>query len=356
MQTVISPSISPAATTLPDRRFAAGRGYLAACTLGLPAAPTIAALEHDLARWAGGRASAPEYTAIVERARGHAAALLGTSPDRVAVGSQVSPFVGLAAASAPRGAEIVCIDGDFSSVVAPFLARGDLTVRHAPLDRLADAITPHTWLVAFSLVQSATGEVADATSVIAAARSAGALVLVDTTQATGWMPTTDLDADLLVCHAYKWLSAPRGAAFMAVSDRALDELVPLTAGWYSGEDPWASCYGPDLYLATGARRFDVSPAWHAWAGAEAALELAAGLDMPAVQAYDLGLADAFRERLDLPAAPSAIVTWADPEGADLARLTPAGITASGRAGRARVAFHLWNDLEDVDLAARALGR
>ena len=50
------------------------------------------------------------------------------------------------------------------------------------------------------------------------------------------------------------------------------------------------------------------------------------------------------------------MTWADPEGTDLARLTAAGITASGRAGRARVAFHLWNDLEDVDLAARALGR
>ena len=34
----------------------------------------------------------------------------------------------------------------------------------------------------------------------------------------------------------------------------------------------------------------------------------------------------------------------------------AGITASGRAGRARVAFHVWNDDEDVELAASALGR
>ena len=32
----------------------------------------------------------------------------------------------------------MCIDGDFSSVVAPFLARGDLDVRHAPLDRLLE--------------------------------------------------------------------------------------------------------------------------------------------------------------------------------------------------------------------------
>jgi selenocysteine lyase/cysteine desulfurase len=353
-----STDLAPTARALrfPDARFPAGRGYLAACTLGIPATPTLDALSRDLDRWRDGRSSAAEYSAVVERARGHAAGLLGTSADRLAVGSQVSAFVALAAASAPAGARILCVDGDFSSVVAPFLARGDLDVRHAPLDRLADAVTPTTWLVAFSLVQSATGEIADAASVIAAARAVGALVLVDTTQATGWMPTAGLDADLVVCHAYKWLSAPRGAAFMAVSERALAELVPITAGWYSGEDPWASCYGPDLYLADGARRFDVSPAWQAWAGAEAALELAAGLDMEAVGRYDVGLADAFRERLDLPRSTSAIVSWPDAEGCDLAALTAAGLTASGRAGRARVAFHLWNDEEDVDRAATALGR
>ncbi|MGR0219456.1 aminotransferase class V-fold PLP-dependent enzyme [Agromyces sp. ZXT2-6] len=350
------PALDATTVRFPDPRFPAGRGYLAACTLGIPATATVAAVARDLERWRDGVNSPAEYTAVLERARGHAATLLGANVDRVAVGSQGSVFVALAAASAPAGARVVVVDGDFSSVVAPFLAHGDLDVQHAPLDRLAEAVTPSTWLVAFSLVQSATGEIADAASVIAAARAAGALVLIDTTQATGWMPTDRLDADIIVCHAYKWLSAPRGAAFMAVSDRALDELVPLTAGWYSGEDPWASCYGPELYLAAGARRFDVSPAWHAWAGAEAALELAASLDLDAVRHHDVGLADAFRERLDLPPSASAIVSWPDPEGCDLASLTAAGLAASGRAGRARVAFHLWNDEEDVDRAARALGR
>ncbi|GAA2026998.1 aminotransferase class V-fold PLP-dependent enzyme [Agromyces tropicus] len=346
----------PTAEQLPDPRYAAGRGYLAACTLGIPAQPTVDAVTRDLERWRDGRASAAEYTAVVERARGHAATLLGTTSERVALGSQVSVFTALAAASAPAGAEVLCVDGDFSSIVAPFLARDDLRVRHVPLARLADEVRPSTWLVSFSLVQSATGEVADAASVVAAARAAGALTLVDTTQATGWLPTTGLDADLVVCHAYKWLSAPRGAAFLAVGDRALDEITPLTAGWYSGDDPWASCYGPDLYLAEGARRFDVSPAWHAWAGAEAALGIAAGRDTAAVQAYDVGLANDFRARLDLAPSDSAIVTWPDAEGCDLAALTAGGLVASGRAGRARLAFHVWNDAEDVELAARALGR
>ena len=56
----------------------------------------------------------------------------------------------------------------------------------------------------------------------------------------------------------------------------------------------------------------------------------------------------------MPDRPSAIVTWADPDGSDLAQLGAAGITASGRSGRARVAFHVFNDGEDVDLALAAL--
>ncbi|WP_308799458.1 aminotransferase class V-fold PLP-dependent enzyme [Agromyces silvae] len=335
---------------------AAGRGYLAACTMGLPAAATVAALRADLDRWRLGTATAARYTEVAERSRAHAATLLGTSSDRIALGSQVSVFVALVAASAAPGDEVVCVDGDFSSLVSPFLVRGDLRVRHVPLAALADEIAADTAIVAYSLVQSATGEVADEASISRAARDAGAFLLVDTTQATGWLPTRHLDADLTVCHTYKWLSAPRGAAFAAHSDRALAELTPLAAGWYSGADPWTSCYGPSLHLADDASRFDVSPAWQAWVGAETALGVAASLDETAVLEHDLALANAFRARLGLEASDSAIVTWPDAEGDDLRALTAAGVVASGRAGRARVAFHVWNDDEDVELAAQALGR
>ncbi|MDR5699086.1 aminotransferase class V-fold PLP-dependent enzyme [Agromyces aerolatus] len=367
------PHARPAATTQPpvagqapatDRPFAdaepfagaaTGRGYLAACTMGLPARATVDALRADLERWGTGTATAVHYTEVVERARAHAATLLGTGADRIALGSQVSVFAAIAAASVTPGAEVVCVDGDFSSLVAPFLVRADLRVRHVPLTALADEITARTALVAYSLVQSATGEVADAASIARAARDAGAFLLADTTQATGWLPTRDLDADLTVCHTYKWLSAPRGAAFAAFSDRALAELTPLAAGWYSGADPWTSCYGPALHLADDASRFDVSPAWQAWVGADAALGVAASLDESVVLAHDLALANAFRARLGLEASDSAIVTWPDADGDDLRTLTAAEVVASGRAGRARVAFHVWNDDEDVQLAADALG-
>ena len=193
---------------------------------------------------------------------------------------------------------MVCVEGDFASVVRPFLARGDLRVRQVPLAELAGGRRARTrgwWPTRWC--PSSTGELADAAAVSAAARATGARVLVDVTQATGWLPTTDLEADLVVCHTYKWLCAPRGSAFAAFSERAQEEIRPLTAGWYSAADPWASCYGPELDLAPDASRYDVSPAWHAWVGAEAALGFAVSLDAAEVHDHAVGLANGFRERI-----------------------------------------------------------
>jgi selenocysteine lyase/cysteine desulfurase len=207
-------------------------------------------------------------------------------------------------------------------------------------------------------VQSATGEVADAAAVVAAAAAHDARTLCDATQAVGWLPVEASRYDAVVCHAYKWLCAPRGVAFLTLSQRLAARLTPIHAGWYAGDDPWASCDGGEVELAVDARRFDVSPAWQAFVGAAPALELFAALEPADLYRHSTGLAAAFREGLGLPAPerPSAIVTWDDPEGCDLSRLTTAGITASGRAGRARVAFHVFNDADDVDLALAALGR
>jgi selenocysteine lyase/cysteine desulfurase len=50
------------------------------------------------------------------------------------------------------------------------------------------------------------------------------------------------------------------------------------------------------------------------------------------------------------------VTWADANGDDLRTLIDAGIRISGRAGRLRASFHLWNDPTDVSAVIRALKR
>lgn len=352
---------SPAAPAF-AAAFSAGAGYLAACTQGLPTRTTVDATRADLERWANGESSPADYDTAIARSRSAFARIAGVAVDDIAIGSQVSAIAAVIAASAPDGAEVVCATGDFSSIVAPFHAQAHrgVRVREVPLSALADAVHDDTWLVAFSLVQSATGEHADAEAILEACSRTGTLTFADLTQALGWLPVDASRFDLTVTHAYKWLCAPRGSAFLTVRPHLLGTLIPVQAGWFAGEDPWSSCYGPLTAPALSARRFDVSPAWPVWPGTAAALEFFASLDAHAVHTHAVGLADRLAEALDLrdalsiPVRGRAILTWPDTDGADLVALTAAGLRASGRAGRARVAFHLWNTPDDVDRVLAAL--
>ncbi|MFV0432488.1 MAG: aminotransferase class V-fold PLP-dependent enzyme [Leucobacter sp.] len=346
------------AATIERLGFSAAPGYLSACTAGLPTAATVTAMRAFTDEWAAGRMDARELSAGVERCRELFAEIARVAPDRVALGSQVSQLVSVVATAVPDGAEVLCATGDFASLTHPLeqLAHRGVRVRYARVSELAEMVDPDTALVAFSLVQSANGEVADAEAISAAAARVGARTLVDLTQALGWLPVGAGSFDFAICHAYKWLCAPRGTAFLTVRDGLDEELRPLAAGWCSADEVWESCYAGHTPLAARAGRFDVSPVWPAIDGTEAALRDIAALDPHAVHAHDLALANAARDMLGLPSGNSAIVTWADPEGSDLAAMTAAGITASGRAGNARISFHLWNTAVDIDLLAHALGR
>lgn len=337
--------------------FVDGSGYLAACTAGLPTLGTLAAMRADLDEWERAASSPVAYGALVDDGRALFARIVGVDPTRVATGSQTSAMVAVAAAALPDGAEVVVPDGDFSSVVFPFQAQAHrgVRVRSVPLDRLADAIGPGTAMVAWSAVQSSSGAVTDPEPVLDAARAAGALTLCDLTQAAGVLPVSAAPFDVTVTHAYKWLCAPRGVAFATFSDAALERLRPVQAGWYAGADVWSSCYGPTMRLADDARRFDVSPAWQAWPGAVAALRHLASVDAASAWRHATGLTDRLADALGSPRSGQAITTFPDPDGAALRALTDAGVTASGRAGRLRLAFHLWNDDEDVTRVVDVLG-
>ena len=352
--------------TLPDRStetdfaryFPATSGYLSACTGGLPSHATLQASREFYDSWAAGALDARAIGAAAERTRGLYAQLAGVTADRVALGSQVSQLVSIIATAVPDGGEVLCPAGDFSSLTHPFeqLSARGVSVRYAPPAELANAVSPATSLVAFSLVQSATGEVADHTAIVAAAAQVGALTCADLTQSLGWLPAGAAPFDFTVCHAYKWLCAPRGTAFLTVREGLDERLTPLAAGWCSSDDVWNSCYAGHTPLAANAGRFDLSPLWPLIAGTEKALELFVEIDAQAAHDHAIGLANTARQSLGMQPGNSAIVTWADPTGTDLDALQRAGIVASGRAGNARVAFHLWNTMDDVELLVAALAR
>lgn len=334
--------------------FDAQPGWLNTASYGLPPRTAWSAMQSSLDEWRHGRTSWEEWDSSTDRARRAFARLVGAAAEDVAIGSTVSQQIGLFAAALPDGARVVAPDVEFGSNLFPYqvhASRG-VDVLTPPLPALLDSIVDGVDLVAVSAVQSATGEVVDLAEVAARAHAVGAVVVVDATQATGWLPVGVEHVDALACAAYKWLCSPRGTSFLYVSPGLRDRVRPLAAGWYSGEAVHESYYGPEVHLAHSARRFDLSPAWHCWVGAAPALELIEQVGVQVIHDHDVRLANRFRRGLGMPDSNSAIVSTRLPGAGE--RLAAAGIRAAERAGSLRVSFHLYSTDADVDAALTAL--
>jgi selenocysteine lyase/cysteine desulfurase len=333
--------------------FAVSGGYLNTASSGVPPQSSVEAIQSAVARWGRGELSAADYEPLVASARQSFARLLGVAASDVAIGSAVSALVGIVASSLPVGSEVLCAEEEFTSVLFPFLLRqqaGELAVRLVPLQRLTESVRPGTALVALSAVQSADGRVFRRTELLAACKQHGAATLIDATQALGWLPLAGAEFDYVAVAAYKWLLAPRGAAFLYVNPARLAALRPHSAGWYAGEPVWDSIYGPPLRLASSARRLDVGPAWPSWVGCAAALAFLERVDMQLIHDHDVHLASLFSERVLGHPSDSAIVTV--PGEAAYERLRAGNVAVSRRAGASRLSFHLYNTEEDALRAAR----
>jgi selenocysteine lyase/cysteine desulfurase len=335
--------------------FSPEGAYLNTATYGLPPRTAFHALERAADEWRHGRCGFDGWDVSVGRARAAFARLADVDPTHVAIGSQVSPFVGLVAASLPPGSRVLWAEGDFTSLLFPFLVQEErgVRVRSVPLERLAEAIDAGTDVVACSAVQSADGALADLEALAAAADHHGATVVLDTTQAMDSLPIDCARFAVTICGGYKWLLNPRGTAFMTIQPQAAERIAPHAAGWYAAAEPIATLYGGPLRLAADARRFDHSPAWLSWVGAAPALELLVDIGPERIHTHDVALAERLRAGLGLEPAASAIVAVATGDAA-AERLHAAGVMAAGRAGRLRLSCHLYNDEGDVDRALEAL--
>ncbi|MEV6328004.1 aminotransferase class V-fold PLP-dependent enzyme [Streptomyces sp. NPDC051909] len=338
--------------------FAPKQTYLNTSACGLLPRRTIDAVTALAEETADGRPGGAGDFEVVDEARAAFARLAHTTPDRVAVGSSVSVHVGMVAQSMPAGAEILFPEGDFSSVITPFTVRGDLKTRFVPLDRLAESVRPETALVAFSSVQSADGRTADFAALRAAAAAHGARTLLDATQSAGWLPLYAGEWDFTVSGGYKYLLCPRGASFLTVTAEAQDALLPIHAGWTTGEELWGNNYGPVRELARSARRFDEPPAFLSYHGAARSLALLEEIGIERIEAHDKALAARFRAGLAAlghPAVADDSTVVSVPGMGDRAEaLRGAGVLLSARAGNLRASFHLYNSSADVDRALELL--
>lgn len=335
-------------------KFDVPPGYLDTASIGLPFARAADTLLDTVRLWTAGGIRVTDFDDDIAMARGAFAQLVGVSPTDVATGTSVSQLVGLVAASVPNGARILAVRDEFTSVTFPFAAqqhRG-VTVTEVPPSDLISQMRGND-LVAVSAVQSADGAAIDLDELRVAAQDVGAVVLLDVSQAAGWQPLRLGWAHFAVGAGYKWLLAPRGAAWMATHPEVLAGLVPQVANWSAAQNMWSSLYGLPLRLCDQARRLDSSPVWFAQRGAAVSLPWLTGLDLTVVREHCVGLADAVLAGLGLPSRDSAIISL-DLASQATQRLADAGVTVSTRAGRTRLSFHLYNTPDDVDLVLKAL--
>jgi selenocysteine lyase/cysteine desulfurase len=359
-------------------QFAEDEGYLDFARVGPPSRATVQA--SDTAQRAvatAGLGTVDEVMVAEGRALAAAARLLRVAPDNVVWTPSTSSGL-FQAAFAMRGdlPRTLVSPAEFPSNLYPWwraAEAGLLRVGHLP----AGPVTPDVVrsalrdsdadAVAVSAVDFATGYRAD----LAGLREAvgDRLLVVDAIQGLGAVEADWAAADLLVAGGQKWLRSGWGTGVLAVSDRALDRLHPLLAGWTAVEAP--SHYdGAEHPLAAGAARFATtngSPV--AQAGFAAGLELLESVGPSWVAGC---ISARVGELLDLLDARGAVVTSArDPErragivafhlegvdGAVLhAALGESGVTCTRHGQRVRLSVHATTTAAALDRVADALDR
>jgi selenocysteine lyase/cysteine desulfurase len=337
---------------------APGTVYLDTATYGLPPRPTVIALHEALDAWQSATANwVEDWDKRGEACRAAYATLTGIPIQNLALVPSASVGVGTIAASLTERDEVVIPDDEFTSVLYPMLVAAQtrgVTVEQVPFATLPEHIKTTTTLVAFSLVQSQSGRTARQSEAIDAAQRVGARTLVDATHAVPFVPV-EPRADFVVCSAYKHLLSPRGVAFLSVAPQHWDSVPAWLANWRSTSSPYAVAYGGPLSQAGDAARFDVSLAWHAWAGAAVSLELLVEWQAAGLLEEPLSLARRLAVQLDLPEPVGTLVSVPVADAESLREnLAKSGIKAAVRAGSVRLSTHVYNTPADIDAAVSAL--
>ena len=175
------------------------------------------------------------------------ATLIGASPDEVALTSGAG--AGLAAIAYglkwSAGDEVIIARGEFPVQYAtwkPMEAREGIKVRIAvpqrqflQSDDLVAAMTPSTRVVSVSHVRFDDGSMLDVSSLAAACKRNGTLLVLDVSQSCGAIPMNvrSLGADFIVCAGYKYLLSPWGTGFLWTRKENLDSLRPGPYNWLS---------------------------------------------------------------------------------------------------------------------------
>jgi L-cysteine/cystine lyase len=226
-----------------------------------------ARLERDLALGRSGMPYIEEFLELRERVRRGIAAVLGTSPELVALADSTTRGcqVVVAGLGLGPGDDVVTTSEEHFGLTGALHASGaHVIVTDADEGALLAAVTPRTRLIAVSHVLWTTGRRLD---IARLRRPEGPPLLVDGAQSAGAIRVDLAGADYYTVSAQKWLCGPEptGALFVRDTDR-LPVALPGFLAYASHE------IDGSFVPREGARRFDSG-----WIGAAALAGLEAAL-------------------------------------------------------------------------------
>jgi cysteine desulfurase/selenocysteine lyase len=324
-----------------------------------------------------------DFFPVLQRAREAAAALIHAPVGTIALATNTSHGVNIAARCLPFGKGDVVLStlGEFPANVYPWLeacrARG-AEFRMLPLagdfpDEAAmlRAIEndPRVKGVAISWVSFWSGYRFDIDAIGAACRKRGIWFFLDAIQGVGAVDFDVIAAnvDVLSCGAQKWLLSPWGTAFTYVREGLITSLVPAEVGWMAqpATADFTRFLSYDPTWHDDARRFEVVTLDFVNFAAMAesiGLFLDVGVRDAEAQIRSLaGQALAFsRENPGVefvaplnPARRAGVVPLRVPDIANASlRLKDAKVCHSVREGCIRLAPHFYNTSEELDRALR----
>ena len=326
------------------------------------------------------RLSNDDFFPVLDRGRALIAELTGASAGEIALTTNTSWGVNLAAYSLPLGPGDIVLgsQGEFPANVYPWIAAsaargftfemlplaGQTVDEEAVMRRIET--DPRVKCVALSWVSFWSGYRIDLKRMGEACRARGIFFAVDAIQGLGALELdlAEVPVDVLSCGAQKWLCSPWGSGFVYVRSGLIETLVPPAAGWLaqasSGDFGRFLDYDPTWHHD--ARRFEVGTIpYQDIVGMNATLSLFLELGAAPIATHVRSLVDRLMEwvgtvpdaRLFTPVEASrraGIVSFALPEMERVsARLRAARVTHSVREGAIRLAPHFHNTLAEIDL-------
>jgi cysteine desulfurase / selenocysteine lyase len=304
---------------------------------------------------------------VVERVRARIGKMWRVAPGDVGFVSNVAEGVSMLCESITwQEGDNICFDeNEYPSVVVPFaLATGIVPeIRFAEgkdPNRILEKVDAHTRVIAVSYVSYLNGERFNLTNLRAKADEVGAILVVDYTQAAGYLPIDASIADFAFSACYKWLLGITGCAVAYWNRHRQPNWRPSTGGWHSLASGSRPNYAEGLMLRTDAMRFSRGNPSHASLYVlDGALDFLADYETLAIQNHVQALTGDLHDRLSAVGLHPSTPRDPDRHGASICidgnfeqrvvdELHRHGIYIWGGRGRLRISFHGFNQRSELD--------